>query len=133
MTRGGTAGGSSGSGLFNGAGQLVGQLRGICPAGSDKISCAADEDDRSIYGKFSLTYPLIYPYLEIGGTISVNRFHGGYELGTPSEPFRTVTAGYNFAWDNTRLKIKPGSYNEAITFSKPLTILADGGAVIIGR
>jgi hypothetical protein len=133
MTRGGSAGGSSGSGLFNGAGRLVGQLRGICPAGSDKISCAADEDDRSIYGKFSLTYPLIYPYLEIGGTINVNRFHGGYELGTPSEPFRTVTAGYNFAWDNTRLKIKPGSYNEAITFSKPMTILADGGTVTIGR
>jgi hypothetical protein len=54
-------------------------------------------------------------------------------LGTPSEPFRTITAGYQFAWDNTRLKIKAGSYNEAVTFSKPMTILADGGTVTIGR
>jgi len=133
VTRGGHAGGSSGSGLFNSSGQLIGHLRGICPKGGDKITCAGDDGDRSIYGKFSVTYPLIRRWLEIGGTINVNRFHGGNELGTPSEPYRTVNGGYNLAWDNTRLKIKPGSYNEAVTFSKPMTILADGGTVTIGR
>ena len=133
ITRGGVAEKSSGSGLFDSSARLVGHLSGLCPAGGDKISCAGDDGDRLIYGKFSVTYPLIRRWLEIGGTINVNRFHSGNELGTPSEPYRTVIAGYQFAWDHTRLKIKAGSYNEAVTFSKPMTILADGGTVIIGR
>jgi len=131
---GGIEPGSSGSGLFNGSGQLIGQLRGRCGPGTDDNGNCQDEDGwRAVYGTFAVTYPLIRRWLEIGGTINVNRFHGGNELGTPSEPYRTVTGGYNLAWDNTRLKIKPGSYNEAVTLSKPMTILADGGTVTIGR
>ena len=133
--RGGIEGGSSGSGLFNPNGQLVGQLFGICGPGEGgtRGNCADEDGWRAVYGKFSVTHGIIRRWLEIGGTINVNRFHGGNELGTPSEPYRTVTAGYNLAWDNTRLKIRAGTYNEAVTFSKPMTILADGGSVIIGR
>ena len=133
--RGGMEGGSSGSGLFNSSGQLFGRLRGGCGPGVlfDDSKCSTDDGWRAVYGKFSVTHGIIRRWLEIGGTINVNRFHGGNELGTPSEPYRTVTAGYNLAWDNTRLKIKPGSYNESVIFSKPMTILADGGAVTIGR
>ncbi|HKQ78450.1 MAG TPA: hypothetical protein VJ810_32420 [Blastocatellia bacterium] len=133
--RGGIEPGSSGSGLFNPTGQLVGHLRGRCGPDTDEEggNCSTDDGWRAVYGKFSVTHGVIRRWLEIGGTINVNRFHGGSELGTPSEPYRTVTAGYNLAWDNTRLKIKPGNYNESVTFSKPMTILADGGTVIIGR
>lgn len=132
--RGGIEPGSSGSGLFNPSGRLIGQLRGRCgPGTGDSGNCSTDDGWRAVYGKFSVTHGIIRRWLEIGGTINVNRFHGGNELGTPSEPYRTITGGYNLAWDNTRLKIKTGNYNEAVTFSKPMTILADGGAVIIGR
>jgi hypothetical protein len=133
--RGGIEKGSSGSGLFNSIGQLFGQLRGRCGPGTDeeKGNCSTDDGWRAVYGKFSVTYPIIRRWLEIGGTINVNRYHGGNELGTPSEPYRTVNAGYNLAWDNTRLKIKAGHYNERVTFSKPMTILADGGTVTIGQ
>jgi hypothetical protein len=133
--RGGIEPGSSGSGLFNPSGQLVGHLKGRCGPDTDEDNgnCSTDDGWRAVYGKFSVTHGTIKRWLEIGGTINVNRFHTGNELGTPSEPYRTVTAGYNLAWNNTRLKIKPGSYNEAITFSKPMTILADGGTVTIGR
>ena len=131
---GGIERGSSGSGLFNGSGRLIGQLRGRCGPGKDDNGNCQDEDGwRAVYGTFAVTYPLVRRWLEIGGTINVNRFHGGNELGTPSEPYRTVNGGYNLAWDNTRLKIRAGSYNEAVTFSKPMTILADGGTVTIGR
>jgi hypothetical protein len=132
--RGGIEPGSSGSGLFNPSGRLIGQLRGRCgPGTDDNGNCSTDDGWRAVYGKFSVTHGIIRRWLEIGGTINVNFLHGGDELGTPSQPYRTVTAGYNLAWDNTRLKIKPGSYNEAVTFSKPMTILADGGTVTIGR
>jgi len=133
--RGAIEGGSSGSGLYNPSGQLIGQLRGRCGPGTDEDggNCSTDDGWRAVYGKFSVTHGIIRRWLEIGGTINVNRFHRGAELGTPSRPYRTVTVGYNLAWDNTRLKIKAGSYNEAVTFSKPMTILADGGPVTIGR
>ena len=132
--RGGIEGGSSGSGLFNGSGRLIGQLRGRCGVSVDgNGNCSSDDGWRAVYGTFAITYPIIRRWLEIGGTINVNLFHGGNELGTPSQPYRTVTGGYNLAWNNTRLKIKPGNYNERVTFSKPMTILADGGPVIIGR
>ena len=69
----------------------------------------------------------------IGGTINVNKAYGGNELGTPAQPFRSVVAGYNFAWDDVRLKIRSGSYNERLTFARPMTIIADGGSVIMGQ
>jgi len=132
--RGAIEGGSSGSGLFDTDGRLMGQLRGRCGPGVDDNGNCSDEDGwRAVYGKFSVTFPIIRRWLEIGGTINVDHSYSGAELGTPSEPYRTVTAGYNLAWDNTRLKIKAGSYNEAVTFSKQMTILADGGPVTIGR
>jgi hypothetical protein len=133
--RGGIEKGSSGSGLFNPSGRLIGQLKGRCGPGTDEDNgnCSDEDGWRAVYGKFSVTHGIIRRWLEIGGTINVNRSHGGNELGTPAEPYRTVTGGYNLAWDNTRLKIRAGSYNEAVTFSKPMTILADGGPVTIGR
>jgi hypothetical protein len=126
--------GSSGSGLFDPSGHLVGQLLGSCGGGANADgNCSTDGDWRAVYGKFSVTHGIIRRWLEIGGTIHVDGNYTGPELGTPSQPFRTVTAAYNLAWDGARIKIKAGSYPEILALSKRVTILADGRAVTIGR
>lgn len=133
---GGIEGGSSGSGLFDQNGWLVGQLFGVCGPGIDENGNCRDEDGwRAVYGKFSISYGIgrVGRWLEIGGTINVNGAYGGEELGTPSQPFNTVGEANNFAWDGSRIRIQAGSYREPITFSKRLTVLASGGSVIIGR
>lgn len=125
--------GSSGSGIFDNSGRLVGQLYGYCCFGScAPYGCGSVDDYWAVYGEFETTYPFIRRWLEIGGTIHVDWRNTETELGTPDNPFRTVTAAYNFAWNGARIKIKTGSYREALTMSKQVTILADGGPVIIG-
>ena len=129
-------GGSSGSGLFDFNGRLLGQLYGRCGPGTDEGGNCADEDGwRALYGKFWVSYGIggVGRWLEIGGTINVDRAYNGTELGTPTQPFNTVIEGYNLAWDGTRIKIRSGNYSEVLTLSKQLTILAEGGPVTIGR
>jgi hypothetical protein len=131
-------GGSSGSPLLNSAGQVMGQLYGICCQvghGLDcqGIDCSSSKGSwRNIYGQFESTYPIIKRWLEIGGTIHVDGAYTGTEQGTPSQPFNTVNEANNFAWDNAQIKVKAGSYKETLTFAKQLTIMADGGEVTIG-
>src|SRR5262249_17160744 len=65
--------GSSGSGIFNDQGQIMGQLYGIsCPASHGSMcqnsGCNNRDEYNTVYGKFSVTYPLIRRWLEIGGT-----------------------------------------------------------------
>jgi hypothetical protein len=133
-----TEGGSSGSGIFNASGQLMGQLYGVCcdpSLGTDCAGANCDNRDtwRSVYGKFDFTFPRIQRWLEIGGTIHVNRNFGGTELGTPTQPFNTVGEANAFAWNGVRIKIQAGSYPEALTVAKQVTLLASGGPVTIGR
>ena len=137
MTDGVLEGGSSGSGVFNYGGQLLGQQKGVCCI---SLSCAGAEIDCdnkggyvAQYGEFESTYPAILRWLEMGGTIHVDGGYEGQELGTPSEPFNTVVEAYNFAWDGTRIKMAAGSYPESLTFSKQIELLASGGTVTIGE
>jgi hypothetical protein len=126
--------GSSGSALFDEQGRVVGQLLGACwGVFGNPPDCGDPDNWRDSYGKFSQTYPRIRRWLEIGGTIHVNRAYTSDELGTPTQPFNTVTEGYNLAWDDTRIKIKPGAYSDRLTFNKRLTLIADGGPVTIGQ
>lgn len=125
--------GSSGSGIFDDGGRVMGQLYGVCyPAGLN-TGCDNRDEYNDVYGKFSVTYPIIRRWLEIGGTIYVDGIYVGEELGTPSKPFNTVGEANNFAWDGSRIKIKSGSYPETLTFTKQLTVLAEGGVVTIGE
>lgn len=128
-------GGSSGAGIFDTAGRLVGQLEGTRCVGSgcDPEDCSTRSNFWAIFGEFEETYPLIKRWLEIGGTIHVDRNYTGTELGTPTQPFRTVTAAYNFAWNGARIKIKAGSYRETLAFSKQVKLLTAGGTVTIGQ
>jgi hypothetical protein len=135
--RGVLEGGSSGSGIFNDAGQLMGQHYGICCPASHGTNCVNSgcgnrDEYNTLYGKFSVTYPLIQRWLEIGGTIHVDGAYAGVELGTPDQPFNTVGEANDFAWDGARIKIQAGSYPETLTFSKGLAVRATGGTVTIG-
>jgi len=131
-------GGSSGSGLFNSRGQLMGQLYGQCCLGELGLECEdADCDNRekwrALYGEFEETFPAIRKWLEIGGTIHVSQNFSGEELGTPLQPFNTVSEANGFAWEGSRIRIQSGSYPETLTLSKKLTLLANGGPATIGR
>jgi len=134
--RGLTEPGSSGSGVFNGAGQLAGQLRGCCAdwADCDDKNCSNFRNYWSYYGEFETTYDEISHWLYLGGTVNVNWFTlpNMPETGTPGFPFDTVTEGYNYAWPGARLKIQAGDYPETITFAKEMLIVGAGGDVIIG-
>ncbi len=62
-TLGDTEGGSSGSPVVNGSGQVVGQLFGACGA-SPSTTC--DGDDRTVDGAFAVTFSSISSYLDPG-------------------------------------------------------------------
>ncbi|HEY3242954.1 MAG TPA: hypothetical protein VGM03_06330 [Phycisphaerae bacterium] len=130
--------GSSGSGLFNASGQLAGQLFGTCcvsAACADGVfNCAEAGDFNVQYGEFETTFPLIQYWLELGGTIHVNWTNTAPPwLGTPSDPFLTVNQGNLAAWDGVVMRIQAGSYNETVTFTRAMTVVAEGGTVVIGQ
>lgn len=131
-----TEGGSSGSAIFDGGGRVLGQLFGSCHYNPPN-PCFQRDQWNDVYGKFGVTYPLIRRWLEIGGTINVNRFYGGAESGTPAQPYRTVTAANSLinstAWDGARIKVQAASYPGAVTFTRKVTLIANGGAVTIGQ
>ncbi len=127
---------SSGSGVFNGSAQLVGQLRGVCSAccDPDNRSCSNIDDYWGVYGEFETTYDRIKRYLYIGGTMHVDANASGIfgQNGTPALPYLTVGAGVEAAWDGLRIKIHAASYPETLTISKQVTLLAEGGTATIG-
>jgi hypothetical protein len=73
VVNGATAGGSSGSALLLGNGQVVGQLGGACGVAPDDI-CNPDNDDFD--GAFAVTYPKVQQW-----------------LGSPSAPGTTTVTG----------------------------------------
>ena len=58
-----TEGGSSGSPVLNGSGQVVGQLFGACGA---TPSTTCDNDDRTVDGAFAVTFPSVSQWLDPG-------------------------------------------------------------------
>ena len=78
--------------------------------------------------------PLLYEIgVEHSQTIFVDNTYTGEELGTPSNPFKTIAKANNFAWNGVEINIRAGSYPETVTFSKRMTVVSNGGPVIIGR
>ena len=62
---GGTYGGSSGSAAFTSAGQVVGQLYGICgPASTEGCNAA----NRAVDGSFAASFPSLQQYLSVTST-----------------------------------------------------------------
>jgi len=65
--------------------------------------------------------------------VFIDRAYAGIESGSPSRPWNTVAEGVNDALSGNDLVIKAGSYPGAVTISKRLEIIADGGPVTIGQ
>ncbi|MCW5849049.1 MAG: trypsin-like peptidase domain-containing protein [Anaerolineae bacterium] len=120
--------GSSGSPLFDRDHRIVGQLS----AGTLPLTCA-NTNLRGEYGRFAVTYPVVERWMKIGGTINVNRAYNGNEQGTPEQPYNTISEALALAWDRVRIKVRAGSYRESMRVTRPMTIIANGGTVTIGR
>ncbi len=128
--------GSSGSGAFNGSGQLAGQLWGICSATTDPddLSCSNIDNFWAVYGEFEESWSKIGWYLIIGGTMYVDPAGTcGIPMGTASCPHLTIEDGINAAWEELRIKIQAGTYSGPLTYDKPLTFMAMNGIVTIGE
>ena len=117
--------GSSGSPIFDAAKRV---------RGTD--SCATwdcNTDDIAEYGRFDLAWPLLQPYLHPTDPIYVNGSWSGTEHGTLAEPFNTVLEGVFAVIAGSNIHIEAGSYDEQFTITKPMTLNARSGVVIIGE
>ncbi len=132
LTDGIVQGGSSGSGMFNSSGQLLGQLFGHCTLCPDAEDCQHADDWCLMYGEWEETSPEIGYWLTLGGTIWIDRTNPGTANGLVFSPFRRVIDGYNLAWNDTRLMIRTGTYVESLTMNKRITLNAVNGSVRIG-
>jgi hypothetical protein len=66
-------------------------------------------------------------------SIYVDYQWGGAEWGTRDYPFNTVSEANDQCWDGARIVIRQGSYNEALTFSNRVEVIAEDGPVTIGQ
>lgn len=73
----------------------------------------------------------IYHYIN---TLHVDRAYSGNDpsTGEPHKPFKTIGEANYWVWDGARIKIQTGDYAEAVTFSRRIQILAQGGTVRFG-
>ncbi|MGE0481322.1 MAG: hypothetical protein AB7Q17_12705 [Phycisphaerae bacterium] len=134
LDRGIIQGGSSGSGMFNGAGQLIGQLFGHCTLCPDAEDCDHAGDWCLMYGEWENTWPDVQYWMELGGTIWVDHANTSSPWdGSWTHPYRRVVDGYNAAWNDTRLVVRAGSYSEALTMNKRIRVISSGGTAFIGR
>ena len=66
-------------------------------------------------------------------TIYVDKTNtSGYEDGSVTHPYKTVTGGHFAAMPNDTLIIRAGNYPETVRFTTPVTVRNEGGIVKIG-
>jgi len=53
------------------------------------------------------------------------------QYGTPDWPYRTLAGAVGDAWSQAQIKIRSGTYAEALTIATPMTLMSTGGTVII--
>ena len=127
--------GSSGSGMFDAQGRILGQLFGSCSLCPDDFDCFHSGDWCAMYGEWEQTYADVERWMFLGGTVRVDGSNVTSPwLGTPADPCRTVAQGEAILWnaDGLRMVIDAGVYPEVITLNRRVTISATGGAVRIG-
>jgi hypothetical protein len=65
--------------------------------------------------------------------VFVDGANGGTEAGTRSQPYNTVMEGHNGCLNGNDLVIRTGSYPSTAILTRAVTIIADGGPVVIGQ
>jgi len=67
------------------------------------------------------------------GSIYIDAAYTGNGSGKETSPFRTIGEAYSYACAGAQLHMKAGMYTEVLHIRKNITLLSDGGPVIIGR
>jgi hypothetical protein len=62
----------------------------------------------------------------------VNQEIGASGDGSLDHPVKTIAEGVGAAGDDESVIIKTGAYNELLTLSRPVTLKAASGSVILG-
>jgi hypothetical protein len=65
--------------------------------------------------------------------VYVDRAYVGTEAGTRSRPYNTVGEGHVSSLNGNEIVLRTGTYPEAVTLIKAVTLIADGGSVVIGQ
>jgi hypothetical protein len=65
--------------------------------------------------------------------VFVDGSHSGIQNGSRSLPYNSLSLGYLATLPHNDFVIRTGTYPDALTFAKPLTIIPDGGPVTIGQ
>jgi hypothetical protein len=130
--------GSSGSGMFDSAGRLIGQLFGHCSLCPDTPDCFHTNDWCLMYGEWEQTREDVAYWLLLGGSIHVDDSNTSPPWdGTSVNPFFLVNMGYGtargFRSEGVRLVIHAGSYPEVLTIDTPVDLVSSGGLVTIGQ
>lgn len=73
------------------------------------------------------------PVPPCNGSIYIDAAYTGNGSGKETSPFRTIGEAYNHACAGAQLHMKAGMYTEVLHIRKNITLLSDGGTVIIGR
>jgi hypothetical protein len=67
------------------------------------------------------------------GPVWVDFNYSGFQFGTYTFPYSTLSQGVSAVASGGTIAIKPGASHETMTISKPMTITAIGGAATIGH
>ncbi len=65
--------------------------------------------------------------------VFVDRSYVGPESGTRSQPYNTIAEGHSAGLPGNDLVIRTGTYPEAVTLTRSVLLIADGGTVVIGQ
>ena len=130
--------GSSGCGVFNNSGQLLGHLSGLCcdadTVGSlcETAGCGDQADTKQLWGEFEETWDHVSWTLEVGGTLHVDAAHPGPWFGTPTWPYKDLQGPLLGGWPGVDVLIQGGDYPAGLLFDFEMELRGENGSVVIG-
>ena len=126
--------GSSGSPLFNDAGQVIGQLFGsLCDGACEDDGCHNRHAWFFDYGRFDVSFSQLRPY--VGDAGEWVRLGGVWPLpdGSPLYHWNSLAQGIANTPASGRIWLHASSSAETGTFSQPVTLDAANGPATIGN
>lgn len=123
--------GSSGSPVLDSAHRVRGTLSGCDYVGNPNCN----NDSRGVYGRFDVAWPTLQPFLFPSDPLNIyaDSSFTGAELGTVTNPFRSVLKSVFAVQNGGNVYIEQGSYDERLTIDKPMTLHSQNGTAKIGE